>query len=47
MGSFPETLTDPEIVLLISDCFFAHFIPQDILKGEFPVSPYKRHIYFK
>ena len=47
MGSFPETSTDPEIVLLFSDCLFTHFIPQDILKGEFPVSPYKRRIYFK
>ena len=47
MGSFPETLIDPEIVLLSSDYLFTHFIPQDILKGEFPMSPFKRRIYFK
>ena len=47
MGSFSETFIDPEIVLLNSDCLFTHFIPQDILKGEFPMSPFKRRIYFK
>ena len=47
MGSFPETLIDSEIKLLSSDCLFTHFIPHDILKGEFPMSPFKRRIYFK